>query len=111
MITVVNRHSQVQYDGHTFYVGRGTLLGNKYSHHKIDGCIKCKDRDEAVSLYREWLRGQILSNNSKVITALKKIRELSKSHKINLECSCSPRRCHADVIKEAAETWDLDATI
>lgn len=101
----------MQYDGYTFYVGRGTVLGNKYSHHSIDGCIKCKDRNEAVNCYEEWLRGQIFQNNERVIAILKKIRELSSKYTINLECSCYPKRCHADIIKTAVENWDLTATI
>lgn len=71
------------------YVGRGTPLGNPYS--LQDGY----SRDEAVDLYRHHLEGEIERGNTEIIQAMRGLRADTP-----LVCSCAPKRCHAEVIRD-----------
>lgn len=95
--SVVNRHHKKQGE----YVGRGTPLGNQWSH--LDNTpveFKCKTRHEAIKQYRVWLRQMIGLKNSTVINELLRLWKLGQQNPINLQCSCKPAACHADVIVE-----------
>lgn len=67
------------------YVGRGSPLGNPFTHQEHG--------DDALPLYRRWLFEQIRSNNRAVMLALRSIVP-----GMHLVCSCAPKPCHADVV-------------
>lgn len=75
------------------YVGRPSPLGNPFAI-GVHG-----DRDQVVSLYREWLEKN--KNRPEVQRELTKLLDILKSKEyLELVCWCSPAACHADVIKE-----------
>jgi hypothetical protein len=105
-LQVVNRHT---YDGprdHSYlYIGRGTPLGNNWSH--VAGTtaqFKVETRLDAIAEYRRWLWTQIQSAKGPAFEALQEIKgRVTNGEKINLACSCHPQPCHGDVVKSAVE--------
>jgi uncharacterized protein DUF4326 len=105
-LQVVNRHT---YDGprdHSYlYIGRGTPLGNNWSH--VAGTtaqFKVETRLDAIAEYRRWLWTQIQSARGPAFEALQQIKDrVTNGEKINLGCSCHPQPCHGDVVKSAIE--------
>ena len=77
------------------YVGRPSLLGNPF-----EMCCE-KDRNNVIKEYRLWL-GKQFENNSLVWKEIEKLSfRIKNGEKLNLQCYCSPKPCHADVIKSA----------
>lgn len=105
-LQVVNRHT---YDGPRdrsyIYIGRGTPLGNNWSH--VAGTsaqFKVETRLDAIAEYRRWLWTQIQSAKGPAFEALQQIKDrVTNGEKINLACSCHPQPCHGDVVKSAIE--------
>src|SRR6266851_5672847 len=105
-LQVVNRHT---YDGPRdrsyLYIGRGTPLGNNWSH--VAGTsaqFKVETRLDAIAEYRRWLWTQIQSAKGPAFEALQQIQNrVTNGEKINLACSCHPQPCHGDVVKSAIE--------
>jgi len=103
-LQVVNRHT---YDGPRdqsyLYIGRGTPLGNNWSH--VAGTtaqFKVETRLDAIAEYRRWLWTQIQSTKGPAFEALQQIKDrVTNGEKINLACSCHPQPCHGDVVKSA----------
>ncbi len=99
MIRVVNRRN---YRGHdAVYVGRGTPLGNPYSHLPTGSSqakFKVETRDEAVDKYAEWLPDAMKTDPMvrKVFEGL--VQFYRDFGELTLSCYCAPKRCHAEVI-------------
>lgn len=101
-IKVLNRHHGYRPDGHSrIYIGRGSPLGNPYSHIR-DSQAKflVPTREEAITKYKDWLTSQIAAGNRSVLTALEAIAQQSLNGGVDLICFCVPKACHGDVIKE-----------
>jgi len=74
------------------YIGRPSIWGNPFSHlPNTLAEFRVKDRDEAISKYREYL----LSNKE----LMNKLWQLK--NKI-LGCWCKPLSCHGDILAELA---------
>src|SRR5438067_2332782 len=105
-LQVVNWHT---YDGPCdrsyLYIGRGTPLGNNWSH--VAGTaaqFRVETRLDAIAEYRRWLWTQIQSAKGPAFEALQQVKDrVTNGDKINLACSCHPKACHGDVIKSAIE--------
>lgn len=100
-ILVVNkfRHEPTKDD---LYIGRGSPLGNPFSHKQgTKADVVVDTRQDAINSYKSYIKRQIESNNVGVLQQLNLIatRELEGKH-TNLVCFCSPMACHGDVIKE-----------
>jgi hypothetical protein len=93
-IKVINKKDNNFYPGQ-IYVGRGSVLGNKFIIGK-DG-----NRAEVIQKYEIWLRKSISLKKKKVynfmFSLLKKARK--KDRILYLECFCKPLPCHGDIIK------------
>ena len=102
MITVVNKykHTLTPYD---IYIGRGSPLGNPYSHmDNTKAEHKVATREEAIQKYGEWLeRARV--NNPLINGYLDKITNLAKDVDVYLVCFCKPQSCHGDVIKKLVD--------
>lgn len=99
-ITVVNHHHLVFEDNE--YIGRGSPLGNPYSHmDNTKAEHKVGTREEAIAAYRQWLMDQIASGNAVVIQELDRLATIAMNQgKLILRCYCAPKACHGDVIRE-----------
>jgi len=105
MIEVVNKKSHKP-TCNDFYVGRGSVLGNRYSSKPSskDYVKRVDSREEAIRKYSDWLKNQVKSKNEKVVLKLYEILLHEKRHeKVNLVCYCKPKACHGDVVKSFLE--------
>lgn len=95
--TVVNKYKS-EYD---VYIGRGSPLGNPYSHlPETKAIYRVESREMAIEFYRNYLWRQISSGN---IT----IEMLKSLHGKRLGCFCKPQSCHGDIIAKAVEwAWE-----
>ena len=76
---------------------RGTPLGNPFVIGQ-DGT-----REEVINKYKDWLYEQLKLDNVPVIQALEGIAALvldNTGEPVCLECCCSPKACHGNVIVE-----------
>ena len=90
-IRIVNKHQSARAG---VYVGRPTLFGNPYR-------VQSETREQAVQQYRAWLRRQ-WQRGGAVKEALRALaRAYIERDELTLLCWCAPRRCHAEVIREA----------
>jgi len=69
------------------YIGRPSKWGNPFSHLDVKGTTKCSSREEAISLYENYVR-----NNPDLMNSLDELE-----WKV-LGCWCKPKACHGDVL-------------
>ena len=105
MIYIYNRRAET-HNKNDFYIGRGSVLGNPYSHikdRKTKAIYEAKDRDDAIDKYSHYF--DLMYGSNKAFTqAIDEIFEVYKSgDDVFLGCFCKPLRCHGDVIKEKLE--------
>lgn len=118
MIIVVNKykHKPTLND---VYIGRGSILGNPYSHLKSSKAkIFVESRDKAIECYKNYLY-KIINNEKKsdemlllglifrdkYLSELQKIKELAEKQDVYLICFCAPQSCHGDIIKKIVESY------
>jgi hypothetical protein len=95
-ITVVNKHH-----GQTGeYIGRGSPLGNPYSHlPNTKALFRVDTREQAISSYETWLDQQIKTENPDVVHELVRLYRKAETGPVKLVCYCAPKACHGDVIR------------
>lgn len=103
-IHVYNRNKEdFSVHPNNYYIGRGGILGNPYSHlpeDKTKALYKCKDRDEAIDKYSSYF-DLMYGSNKEFKSIIDEIYEKYKNGEdIFLECYCVPNRCHGHVIAE-----------
>lgn len=107
MITVVNKHHGHHADWKTsFFIGRGSALGNPYTHLRgnTSADFLVSTREEAIAGYKDWLIEKIANRDPDVCNALNRILLAAKQEKdVELICFCKPKACHGDVIKAVIE--------
>lgn len=100
-IKVYNIKNEEHSGPSSFYCGRGSILGNPYTHIK-DKETKAKyvvaTRDEAINKYERYF-DIMYGSNIKFTEAVDEIYEHYKNcEDVYLGCYCYPQRCHCDVI-------------
>lgn len=112
-INVVNRHHRPQISGYpkcNFYIGRGSPLGNRWSHlANTQAQFMVSTRDEACDQYALWLDVQMRGDagelgRREVQQMVNEIGRQALTGPVYLICFCSPQRCHGDEIKR----WLVD---
>lgn len=98
-VTVVNRRTAGPVPNGTvrIYIGRPSPLGNPFVIGR-DGT-----REEVIRKFDN----NLISCTPDTNTAWKEIhgiKQLAKTHNIELECWCAPLPCHGDIIKELIES-------
>ncbi len=95
MCNVVNKYKQ-KATSTDLYIGRGSLLGNPYTHLKGSTLAKFKvtTREESITNYEKYFY-DVLLKNPKVMKLLNSITDQT-----NLVCFCKPKDCHGDVIQQ-----------
>lgn len=105
-LQVVNRHTYSgPHDNSYVYIGRGTTLGNNWSHVPNTAAqYQAASREEAVGRYRKWLWKELQNGKGPAFQALEQLKiRAAKGENVSLVCSCSPQLCHGDVVKAAIE--------
>ena len=95
MIYIYNRRTET-HNKNDFYIGRGSILGNPYSHikdRKTKAIYEAKDRDDAIDKYSYYF--DLMYGSNKTFTqAIDEIYEVYKSgDDVFLGCFCKPLRC------------------
>lgn len=104
MINIRNKHYEKGLPNEV-YIGRGSKLGNPYSHLCGKNEYHCETRDEAIDKYRPYFYDVLLKDPAiQFWTSNIAVFQLENPDQdINLMCYCKPARCHGDVIKEYIE--------
>ena len=93
MIEIKNLRNQKPLYDWDVKVDRSSILGNPFHMYKEI------ERESVCNNYAEYFQEQML-NNSKFIAEILRLRQLYQTHgKLNLFCWCTPKRCHAETIK------------
>lgn len=97
-ILIVNKHHNKSGE----YIGRGSPLGNPYSHmENTKAQFKTRTREEAIAKYAVWLRQQIDAGNQTVLAELNRLgNKAIDEGTLTLQCFCYPKACHGSVIKD-----------
>lgn len=97
----VIHHRNMTDDPWMVYVGRPSVLGNRFSHQRTAvPTYRVASREEAILNYRMWLVERIKVGDLKVCQALEDLRSvLREQGRLTLVCWCYPLPCHADVLK------------
>jgi hypothetical protein len=113
MINVVNKktHTATSDD---VYIGRGSALGNPFTHLPISvikstywGKVKhVETREEAIESFRSYILEK-MATKGKEWQEMMRIKELASKGDVNLVCFCRPLGCHGDIIKELIETEQI----
>lgn len=108
MITVVKRGQALREGVSRFSVGRASSGVGR-------GCIPAHalgnptelrhetEREKVIASYKIWLAEKIEAKDKAVCRALNQIFGAAKRGEVELECFCSPKACHGDVIKQVIE--------
>lgn len=101
-ILVVNKHHKAEGE----YIGRGSPLGNPFPIDVATG----QTRELVIANYGEWLQRQIDHNVPRVIDELNRLVDIAqRTGELRLQCFCSPKPCHGDVIKQTILTaWSQE---
>lgn len=92
-ITIKNLRMEEPTNPWDVKVDRSSLFGNRFKMRDES------DRDKVCVLYKKWFYDKLYDSTIQAeLSILKGI--LIKYGKLNLFCWCSPKRCHADIIKE-----------
>ncbi len=105
-VAVVNRHSYSGPQDNTYvYIGRGTPLGNQWSHvADTAATYKVETREQAVRKYNQWLGAQIDKGEGPVFDAIRQLKALAaRGEQLKLACSCIPELCHGQILKATIE--------
>src|SRR5258708_35606250 len=75
-LQVVNRHTYSgPYDNSYVYIGRGTPLGNNWSHVPNTAAqYQAASREEAVCRYRQWLWSEVQNGKGPAFQALEHLQ-------------------------------------
>ena len=100
VLNVVNKRTHVAQAGTVdVYCGRGSVLGNPYTHKEgTKAQFIMESRDEAVDAYREYFAKQMVSNDA-FVKEMRRIYKIARNQEVNLVCYCAPLRCHCNVIR------------
>lgn len=104
-IHILNKHHNKEpTDMKTFYIGRGSPVGNPFSHlYSTPDEFLCIDRLHAIYSYKPYFIKQF-KESAEFRNYLKTmLDELNLGNDIGLLCYCSPLECHGDVIKRVLE--------
>ena len=99
-IKIVNHHHLCFDDNE--YIGRGSPLGNPFSHmDNTKAQHKVESREAAIEAYAKWLLEQIQAGNQEVIDEMDRLAHIAMTKgKLILRCYCTPKPCHGDVIRK-----------
>src|SRR5690349_4005820 len=89
-VAVVNRFTYSGPHDNTFVdIGRGTPLGNQWSHRNGTAALyKVETREESLSRFNDWLAEQIAEAKGPVFNFIQELKErIANGEKIKLACS------------------------
>jgi hypothetical protein len=100
VLNVVNKRTHTAQAGTVdVYCGRGSVLGNPYTHqHGTKAQFIVENRDKAIDAYRYYFKIQMQSN-AEFLNEMRRIYRIARKQEVNLVCYCAPLACHCNVIR------------
>jgi len=101
MIRVKNKRKSKP-EKNDIYIGRGSVLGNPFTHLEIDKTkaeFHCSSREESIFSYEKYIISKIENKDQEICKELNRIFYLALKQDINLVCFCKPKSCQGDIIK------------
>ena len=100
ILNVKNKRTHIPQVGKVdIYCGRGSVLGNPFSHKEgTSAKFVVESRDEAVEAYRAYFKTQ-METNTELLNEMRRIFKIAKKNEVNLVCYCYPLPCHCNVIR------------
>lgn len=105
-VIIINKHHNTieTSDMKIFYIGRGSVLGNPFSHlYSTEDKYFCIDREHTVNEYKTYFIQQFHENKEVRKLILEMYNLLKSGVDIYLKCYCAPLACHGEVIKQLLE--------
>ena len=100
-ITVVRKGTATAPGAVRFYVGRGSPLGNPFTHKEgTTAAHQVESREAAVEAFAAHLQVKLDQKDEPIRKALNKIALAAMKGPVELECFCAPHACHADVLAQ-----------
>lgn len=100
-IHVYNKNNEEHYGENVVYCGRGSILGNPYTHikdKKTKALFVVSNREEAIDNYSHYF-DVMYGSNVDFTNAIDSIYEKYKrGEDVYLSCYCKPQSCHCDII-------------
>ncbi|KAA6323141.1 hypothetical protein EZS27_027390 [termite gut metagenome] len=98
-----NKDTEEHYGDNVFYIGKGSMLANPYTHEPDkdtdERCIK-NSRVEAVNAYEKYFYW-CMKNKPEFKMEFDSLKNACKSGQtIYVGCHCHPKKCHGDFIKK-----------
>lgn len=98
-ITIYNK--SLNYPNNSIYIGRGSPLGNPFSHIPNKGKFPVDTREEAIIAYRDWIKEKLENKISLYYKEYQRLKDiLKRDGELNLLCYCVPLPCHGTVLVE-----------
>lgn len=100
VLNVKNKRTHVAQAGVVdIYCGRGSVLGNPFSHKEgTKAKYVVESRNEAIEAYRIYFKEQ-METNPEFLNEMRKIYRIARKQEVNLVCFCAPLPCHCNVIR------------
>lgn len=94
-----------KWDKGAVFVGRGSLFGNPFnpSDGKDLSKLSDKGRDEVCDKYEEFFPVELKRNPEFRSAVIYLVKKALSDGELVLGCFCSPKRCHAETIKDYVE--------
>jgi len=77
---------------------KSPLLGNPFF---LDDKNDRAGRDRVIDNFRDYLRGEMREKSPVWQEVIKLADRVQRGEKLALQCWCSPKPCHGDIIKKA----------
>ena len=100
VLNVKNKRKHVAQAGVVdIYCGRGSVLGNPFSHKEgTKAKYVVESRNEAIEAYRIYFKEQ-METNPEFLNEMRRIYRIARKQEVNLVCFCAPLPCHYNVIR------------
>ncbi len=86
---------------HEVKVCRPSVLGNPF---KLSKNASIYQRGIVCDRYEDYIEGLIVERNERIIMELDRLYRIYKEcNMLKLYCWCTPKRCHAEIIKRIIE--------
>ena len=100
---IFNKNNEEPKGPNVFYCGRGSVLGNPYTHikdRKTKAMFVVPTREDAIEQYAHYFDA-MYGHNVDFTNAVDKIYEAYKTGQdVYLGCYCYPQRCHCEIIAD-----------
>lgn len=106
MIYVVNKHNHKP-TVNDFYIGRGSPLGNPYTHLSLETTManfQAGSREESIDLFENYIDEKIKQKDQIICDELNRIYLKAKTDDVYLVCFCKPKNCHGNIIKKIIDS-------